>query len=90
MIYSLGGKAAVSRREIFLGYVNAILLPELALNGFHLILEAQLQLLKPGFFQLFVFAEITLLGKRIEPFCVLRALEPICGTPRDRSRSWSL
>src|ERR1700722_8441852 len=74
MNYSLGGNAAVVAPGNLLGYVDAVLLPELALNGFHLIFEAQLQLLKPGFFQLFVFAEITFLGKRIEPFCVLRML----------------
>jgi hypothetical protein len=45
-----------------LGYVCPELLPELPLNGFHLVFEPQLQLLESDFFELFVFAEITLLG----------------------------
>jgi hypothetical protein len=45
-----------------LGYVCPKLLPELPFNGFHLVFEPQLQLLESDFFELFVFAEITLLG----------------------------
>ena len=45
-----------------LGYVGPELLSELPLNGFHLVFEPQLQLLESDFFELFVFAEITLLG----------------------------
>src|SRR5580658_3630108 len=44
-------------------YVSSELLPILPLNGLHLVLEPQLQLLKPDFLQLFVFAEITFLGE---------------------------
>jgi hypothetical protein len=39
------------------------MLPILALDGFHLILEAQFQLFQPDFFQLFIFGEISLLGE---------------------------
>jgi hypothetical protein len=46
-----------------LRYVNAVLLPKLALDGFHLVLQAQFQLLQAHFFQLFVFAEITFLSE---------------------------
>jgi hypothetical protein len=43
--------------------VNAELLPELPLDGLHLVLQAQFQLLQPDLFQLFVFAEISFLGE---------------------------
>src|SRR5438094_1447579 len=39
------------------------LLPVLPLNGLHLVLETQFQLLQPYFFELFVFGEITFLGE---------------------------
>jgi len=39
------------------------LLPELPLNGFHLVLKAQFQFLQANFFQLFVFGEIAFLGE---------------------------
>ena len=46
-----------------LGYVNAVVLPILALNGLHLVFQAEFQLLQPDFFQLFIFAEVTFLGE---------------------------
>jgi len=58
----------------WLGYVDAVLLPILALNRFHLIFEAEFQLFNPHFFQFFVFAEITFLGECIETLCILRML----------------
>ena len=59
---SLNGRSRLEVRQN-LRYVNAVLLPILALNGLHLVLEAQFQLFQPDFFQLFVFAEITFLGE---------------------------
>jgi len=59
---SLSGGAAWSWPE-FLRYVDAVLLPILALNAFHLIFEAEFQLFQTDFFQLLVFAEITFLGE---------------------------
>jgi hypothetical protein len=35
----------------------------LALDGLHLVFQAQFKLLKPDFFQLFVVGEVTLVGK---------------------------
>jgi hypothetical protein len=60
--YSLCG---CNRIEVdkFLGYVSAVLLPELPLDGFHLVFEAEFQLFQPNLFQLFVFAEISFLGE---------------------------
>src|ERR1700694_3537504 len=54
-----------------LGYVCPKLLPELPLNGFHLVFEPELQLFESDFFELFVFAEITLLGQGIEATSIL-------------------
>src|SRR5262245_47194348 len=51
-------------------YVDAELLPILALNRLHLIFEAQFQLLQTDFFQLFIFAEVAFLGECIETLCV--------------------
>jgi hypothetical protein len=39
-------------------------LPILALDGLHLVLEPELQLLQPDFFQLFVVGEISFVGER--------------------------
>src|SRR3954470_15749600 len=61
-------------RKACLSYVDAVLLPILALNGLHLILEAEFQLLQPHFFQLFVFAEIPFLGECFETLRVLGVL----------------
>src|SRR3974390_3170808 len=57
-----------------LGYVDAVLLPILALDRFHLIFEAEVQLFQPDFFQLLVFAEITFLGEYIKTLGILRML----------------
>jgi hypothetical protein len=40
-----------------------VLLPILPLNGFHLVLETEFQLLQTNLFQLFVFAKISFLGE---------------------------
>src|SRR4029077_5433912 len=58
----------------FFRYVDAVLLPILALNGLHLVLQAQFQLLQTDLFQLLVFAEVTFLGECIEALRVLRVL----------------
>ncbi len=62
---------AAWRLARILCYVDAVLLPVLALNGLHLIFEAEFQLLQTNFFQLLVFAEVTLLGECIEAFRIL-------------------
>ena len=46
----------------------------LTLNIFHLVSEAQFQLLQPDFFQLFVVGEIPLVGERGETLLILRML----------------
>src|SRR5215469_3976533 len=43
--------------------IRYMFLPELPLNGFHLILEAEFQLFEPDFFQLFVVGEIAFLSE---------------------------
>jgi len=43
--------------------LSDLMLPILALDRFHLIFQAQFQLLQPDFFQLFIFGEISLLGE---------------------------
>jgi hypothetical protein len=65
---SLGGNAAKVSPETFLGYVYAVVQSMLALDGFHLIFEAELQLFQTDFFELFVFAKITFLGEYFEAF----------------------
>jgi hypothetical protein len=59
---SLGGYAG-QRLVRFLRYVDAVLHAELALDGLHLVLEAQFQLLETDLFQLLVFAEVSFLGE---------------------------
>src|SRR5207247_7446847 len=55
------------RRELEVGGLSDLVLHyvllELPLNRLHLIFQTKLQLLQPHFFQLFVFGEITFLGK---------------------------
>jgi len=46
----------------------------LALNRFHLIFEAELQLLEAYFLEFLVFAEVPFLGKCFEALRVLRVL----------------
>src|ERR1700741_950009 len=70
---SLRGWAAWRLARIS-GYADAVMQPILALDGLHLVFQAQFQLFKPDFFQLFIFAEITFLGECIEAFCILRVL----------------
>src|SRR5579883_2594606 len=57
-----------------LRYLVLGLLPETPLDQFHLIFQAQLQLLQPDLFQLFVFGEVAFFGECIEALCVLRVL----------------
>jgi hypothetical protein len=57
-----------------LGDVGSELLPILPLDRLHLIFEPQLQLLKPNFFQLLVFTEVTLLGEGIKAGGILHML----------------
>ena len=45
---------------------------ELPLYGFHLVLEPQLELLQPDFFQLLVFCKKSFLGEGFEPLGVFR------------------
>src|SRR5438132_8084754 len=46
----------------------------LLLDGLHLVLEPQFQLLQSDFFQLFVVGKIPLVSKRGEPLFILRML----------------
>src|SRR5215467_14547694 len=56
------------------GFALGRLSLQLPLDRIHLILEAQLQLLKPYFFHLFIFGEVALLGEGFQPLGVLRML----------------
>jgi hypothetical protein len=57
-----------------LRYVGSVLLPELPLNGLHLVFEPQLQLLEANFLKFFVFAEITFLGETFKASGILHVL----------------
>jgi hypothetical protein len=61
--FSLCGHDRVGTAKLKSGYVYAVLLAELPLDGLHLVLEAELQLLQTNLFQFFVFAEISFLGE---------------------------
>jgi hypothetical protein len=45
--------------------------PELTLQGLHLVLEAEFQLLKPNLFDLLILGKKSLLGEGLQPLGVL-------------------
>src|ERR1700677_942581 len=57
-----------------LRYVSSVLLPILPLDRLHLVFKPKLQFLEPDFFQLFIFTEVALLGKRIKTGGILHVL----------------